>query len=143
MYDSPVDFVKKILMMALYMTLGLCLVIFVFLDKKGNGIYTLLVFPFLYVIMFMYMSRMPDVKILKREKAINKEIVFAGRFLIIEISSGVSLYKSMANIAEHYEHVGLYFREILQKVEMGTSLADALNEEVELIPSNNLKRLMW
>lgn len=143
MYESPIDFVKKIMIMSFYMTTGVSLIIFMFVSKKGMTGVLIPIFPILYVLLFFYMSRLPDVKIIKKEKEINKEIVFAGRFLILEIGSGVSLYNSIRNIGEHYPNTGEYFDRILQKVELGTSLFEALNEEVELIPSNNFKRIMW
>jgi len=143
MYERPVDFVKKIMMMAFYMTAGICLIIFMVISKRGPPYILIPLFPVFYVIMFFYMSKLPDAKIIKKEKEINKEIVFAGRFLIIEISSGVALYDAMRNIGEHYPNSGEYFNHILQKVEIGTALFDALNEEVEMVPSNNLKRIMW
>ena len=142
-YDTPMAFIKKTMIIALYMNIGIALIIFMLIAKKGLLWMLLIIFPIVQVILFTYFMHLPDVKILKKEKAINKEIVFAGRFIIIEISSGVSLYDTMKSVADHYVHVGKYFKNILQKVDIGTSLEDALNEEVELIPSNNLKRIMW
>lgn len=143
MYLSPMDFVKKTLMTAFYMSTALSLIIFILVFRKGMGGIVIPVYPILFVVLYFYMMRIPDAKIIRKEKEINKEIVFAGRFIVIEITSGVSLYDAMKNVSAHYEHVGAYFKEIIQKVEMGTSLDEALNQEVELIPSNDLKRVMW
>ncbi|MCK5025474.1 MAG: type II secretion system F family protein [Nanoarchaeota archaeon] len=142
-YDTPRAFIKKTMIMALYMSIAIEIIIFMLIAKKGMTWMLIILFPILIIILFSYFMHLPDVKIIKKEKEINKEIVFAGRFIIIEIGSGVSLYNTMISVADHYKHVGQYFKQILQKVDMGTSLEDALNEEVELIPSENLKRILW
>ena len=143
MYETPNVFAKKTLMMAFYLSAAVTITLFMFLSKTGNTVLLVPIFPILFFMLFMYMMRFPDAKILKRAKEVNKEIVFAGRFITIEIESGVTLYDTMRSVGEHYMHVGRYFRNILQKVDMGTSMEDAINEEIELVPSENLKRLMW
>jgi len=89
------------------------------------------------------MMRLPDIKISRREKDISREIIFAGRFLVIELESGVPLYNALSNLSKNYEVIGSYVREIINKVDLGTSLEDALNEAAELIPSNDLRRILW
>jgi flagellar protein FlaJ len=95
------------------------------------------------MVMFFYMIRLPDVRISKKEKDISKEIVFAGRFIIIELESGVPLYNAMVNVSKNYEVIGKYFKEITDKVDLGTSMEDALNEAVEFIPSNDFRKILW
>ena len=104
----------------------------------------LLVFPpILFVVLFVYLLRLPDVKISKKAKDINKEVVFAGRYIVIEIVSGVPLYNAMHNASRNYETIGKYFREITNKVDLGTSMEDALNEAVEDMPSKDFRRILW
>ena len=86
---------------------------------------------------------MPDIKISKKEKDISKEIVFAGRYLVIEIQSGVPLYNAMVNMSKNYEIIGHYFKEVTDKVDFWTSMEDALNEAVEFIPSKDFRRILW
>ena len=99
--------------------------------------------PLIFTAIFFYMLKAPDVIITRREKEISKEVVFAGRFLIIELESGVPIYDCFINISQNYEVIGKYFKEITNKVNMGTAVEDALNEAVELIPSNDLRRIIW
>ena len=39
--------------------------------------------------------------------------------------------------------IGKYFKEITDKVNLGTSMEDALNEAVEFIPSTDFRRILW
>ena len=142
--DTPEEFIKKTLLSTFYMTTGisvLVLTIFAQLEILSNIMY--FIFPLLYVFMFSYMLKIPDVKIIKKGKEISKEIVFAGRFLIIELESGVSLYDAMVNVSKNYEVIGEYLKEITDKVSMGTTMEDAINETIETTPSSNLTKVLW
>ncbi|MDD5086454.1 MAG: type II secretion system F family protein [Candidatus Nanoarchaeia archaeon] len=141
---SPQEFIKRTFLSAFYMTTGigvLILVIMTELEIFSKMMY--LIFPLLYVFMFYYMMKVPDVKVIMKGKSISKEIVFAGRFLVIELESGVSLYDAMINVSKNYEVIGGYFKEIIDRVSMGTSMEDAINETIELTPSSNLTKVLW
>src|SRR3989338_5416451 len=138
------DFYKKTFLSAFYMTTGLVVFLFLVLAKLDILRGTLFLFvPIIFFVMFFYIIRLPDVKISKKEKEISKEIVFAGRFIIIELESGVPLYNAMLNVSKNYETIGRYFKEITNKVDLGTSMEDALNEAVEFIPSNDFRKILW
>ena len=144
MEDKPEDFIKKTFVSAFYMTTGLVIALFLVLAKlnvlKG---FLFFIVPIVFIVMFFYMIRLPDVKISKKEREISKEIVFAGRFIIIELESGVPLYNAMLNVSRNYETIGRYFKEITDKVDLGTSMEDALDEAVEFIPSNDFRKILW
>ena len=142
--DKPEDFIKKTFVSAFYMTTGLVVALFLVLAKFNvlKGIMFVFV-PVIFFVMFFYMIRLPDVKISKKEREISKEIVFAGRFIIIELESGVPLYNAMVNVSKNYEVIGRYFKEITDKIDLGTSMEDALNEAVEFIPSNDFRKILW
>jgi flagellar protein FlaJ len=99
--------------------------------------------PIVWAIFFNYFIKAPNVKIHKLEKSINKEIVFASRFLIIEIESGVPIYNCFVNISRVYPAIGVYLKGIVDRVNMGTSMEDAINEAIEMVPSSNLRKFLW
>ena len=144
MEDKPEDFIKKTFISAFYMTTGLVVALFLVLAKfevlKGL---MFLIIPIIFAIMFFYMLKLPELKISRKEKEISSEIVFAGRFIIIELESGVPLYNAMVNVSKNFRIIGQYFREITDKVDLGTSMEDALNEAVEFVPSNDLRKILW
>ncbi len=144
MEEKPEDFIKKTFISAFYMTTGLVVALFLVLAKLEilKGIMFLII-PIIFVIMFFYMLKLPELKISRKEKDISKEIVFAGRFIIIELESGVPLYNAMINVSKNFKIIGQYFKEITDKVDLGTSMEDALNEAVEFVPSNDLRKILW
>ena len=144
MEEKPEEFIKKTFISAFYMTTGIVVTLFLFLAKFEalKGVF-LLIIPVIFVVMFFYMLKLPDLKISKKEKEAGKEIVFVGRFIIIELESGVPLYNTMVNVSKNFKVVGQYFKEITDKVDLGTSMEDALNEAVEFIPSNDMRKILW
>ncbi|MBI2107984.1 type II secretion system F family protein [Candidatus Woesearchaeota archaeon] len=141
---SPEEFIKRTFLSAFYLTTGTVVFIFLVLSKLNllKGV-LFIVPPIIFFAMFSYMMRLPDIKISKREKEISREVVFAGRFLVIELESGISLYDAMVNVAKNYEVIGAYFREITDKISLGTSMEDALNEAVEVVPSDDFRKILW
>jgi len=133
------EYMKRTFLSALYLSAGLILIAFLF----SKAFMVLLGFPIIFIIAFAYLSRVVDVKIGKQKKEIDKEILFAGRFLIIELESGVPLYDTFKNMSNNYETIGPYFDEIVDKIDFGTSMEDALNEVISATPSPNLRKVLW
>lgn len=141
---APEEFVKRTFLSSFYMTTGLAVSLVLMLAKFNVLKGAMIIFvPVIFLVLFSYMLKLPDVKISKKEKSISREIIFAGRHLIIELESGVPLYNALVNVSKNYEVVGRYFKEIIDKVDLGTSMEDALTEAVEYIPSDDFRRLLW
>lgn len=136
---SPEQYIKETVFYAVFLSISISIIVFMF----TKSFTALLVFPVLFVIMFFYMFKRVYVKSKKLDEQISKEVVFAGRFLIIELESGIPLYNTFENIGKNYKYVGLYFNNIIEKVRLGTSLEDAINETVDMCPSENLRKLLW
>ncbi|MBN2457551.1 type II secretion system F family protein [Candidatus Woesearchaeota archaeon] len=143
-YD-PETFVKRTFMSSFMLSFGFS-VLFIggMLSSMGKSIgIAFLLFPVCLAVFFNYFIKAPDVKIKKSEKAINKEIVFASRFMIIEIESGVPIYNCFINLSKVYPAVGKYLGGVVDRVNMGTSIEDAINEAIELVPSGDLRKVLW
>ena len=141
---NPEDFIKRAFLSAFYMTTGIVVFLALILAKFDVLKSIMLLFiPIIFFMFFFYMLKFPEVKISKKEREISKEIVFAGRHLIIELESGVPLYNALINVSKNYKVVGGYFKEIINKVDLGTNIEDALTEAVEYVPSNDFRRLLW
>lgn len=139
MAESPEKFLKRIVKTSFMASLGLCVVLFLFFKSVA----VLLALPILLLFMFAYFKRIPDIKIAKYRRGISREIVFAGRFLIIELEAGVPPYEAFKNMARNYKVIGIYFQEMVSKIALGTSIEDAINETIENVPSDELKKILW
>ncbi len=144
MDETPEHFVKKTLLSSFYLTMGFSVFLFGILAKTSfPKLMLLLILFFAFCMVFLYMLRVPDVKIMKERRLVDREIVFVARFLTIEIESGVTLYMAMRNVVHNYEAAGKYFKEIVDSVDVGTSLEDAMNQVIERSPSWNFRRILW
>jgi flagellar protein FlaJ len=137
--EEPEHYVKKTFSTAIVLTLGLLIIVFAFFKKPV----ILLFAPPIFLFSFFYFIRFVDVKIEKMKRHINQELVFAGRFLIIELESGVPLYNAFINLGKNYEVIGPFFNEVVEKINLGTTMEEALNEAITLTPSPELRKLMW
>ncbi len=144
MNEKPEEFVRKVFFSAFYMTTGIMLILFTLMLKLNvlKGI-LLVVFPIIFVLTFLYMLKMPDVIILRKEREINREIVFAGKFLIIEMESGVPLYNAIVNVSKSYDAIGKHFKEIVDRIDVGTPIEEAITETIETTPSHHFRKLLW
>ncbi len=93
--------------------------------------------------MIYYNLNKPHFNIIKAEKYVEREIVSAIRFLILELKSERSLYGALQNVAKNFSLVGIYFDEIIDAVKFGMTLEQALTEAVEDCPSSHLRNLYW
>lgn len=139
MNEEPEHYVKKTFSTAIFLTIGLMIIAFSFFKKPA----ILLFAPPIFLFSFFYFIRFVDVKIEKMKRHINQELVFAGRFLIIELQSGVPLYNAFVNLGKNYEVIGPFFNEVVEKINLGTTMEEALNEAITLTPSPELRKLMW
>ena len=140
-YDVK-TFLKRTLIVSLYSTIGLSFVIFVMATTFQNNAFYILI-PIIFLMSFFYFMKLPDVIIRKNERAIGSELVFAGRFLIIELESGVPMYNALINLSKNYNFIGKYFKQIIDKVNMGSTMEEAISEVIEETPSKNFRKLLW
>ncbi len=138
-HDTPEEYLRKTFIVAAMTAAAICLILFFF----TSSLFAFLFWPLLLAVTFTYFFNLVQMRIQKINKQISREIVFAGRFLIIELESGVPLYNAFKNLSKNYETTGKFFAEIIERVDLGTSLEEAINEAVNLAPSNDLRRLFW
>lgn len=137
--DSPEYYLRKTVTLGALLGFAIALVAFGFTKSP----LALLLFPPAAAIFSLYFYRAVDLQIQKESRMINQELVYATRYLIIQLESGIPIYATFDNIGRNYEHVGKYFREINEKMNLGTPLTDALNETIETVPSDELRKILW
>jgi flagellar protein FlaJ len=139
MVDTAEEYIKKSAFNAVVLAIALGFIAFMLVVKPVVFLFSLIMLP----IFYFYFLRYVDLKIDKIQKEIDREIIYAGRFLIIEIESGVSIYNAIENVEKNYVYVGKYFGDIINKVYLGTTIEDAINETMIMTPSNNLRKVLW
>ena len=139
MEDTPEYYIQKTFFLAFFVMAALEFILFGF----TKDVRALLLAPVIYLLAFIYLLHNVDLRIKRLRDEVSKEIVFAGRFLIVALESGVPMYQAFKNIAQNYGTIGTYFQEIIERVELGTPMEEAINETINNTPSPELRRMLW
>ncbi len=87
--------------------------------------------------------RIADVQILKRGKDIDKEVLFAGRFLLIKLNSGQPLINAIFEASQSWGVANKYFKEIVRDIELGTPLEQSLENAAKNSASEKFRRILY
>ncbi|MCF7861388.1 type II secretion system F family protein [Candidatus Woesearchaeota archaeon] len=138
-------FVEEIMFMSLMVSAVITVVLFLFIESwlKINIIIYPIAFAVSFGIFVTYFVNIPQIYINKHDKEINQDIIFAGRFLAIELDSGIDLYDAMLNISRNFKFIGKYFREIVEAIDLGHSIENAIENAIIDSPSENFRLILY
>ncbi len=141
---KPEEFIRKKLFHAFIVSLTLTTTLFfVLLKNQWSFLLLPLALVFSYFVIFLFLVNTPKVTARKKIREIDHEITYAGRFLLIELHGGVPLFDALRNVANNFESIGKHFQDIINRVEIGKPVEQALNEVMEITPSDNFRRLLF
>ena len=144
MNATPEEHIKKSLKSAFTMGLFAFILVF-FVTSRTNPKIGLAILAGLIVGKLMYDLSIKKVvlAINKRGKEIDRDVLFAGRFLLIKLNSGKPLINAIEEASEGFGATTDYFRDIMRNIEMGTPLEVALEEGSEYCPSPHLRKILF
>ncbi|MFH1588649.1 MAG: type II secretion system F family protein [Candidatus Diapherotrites archaeon] len=94
--------------------------------------------------LFMQLSFYPKLKVTKKVRGIEQNLMFAIRTFLIEVKSGVSLFNVMKQISiGDYGEISKEFHKTVEKIESGTIETDAIEEMASNNPSLYFRRTIW
>lgn len=138
------EFIKKILITSLIVSITITIsLLMVFLRLKISLFFSIIIFPFIFLLIFYFFIHSPKGKTNKIIREIDHEIVYVGRFLLIELSGGTPLFDAIRNVSRAYPTIGKYFKQIVDKVETGKPVDIAINEVMEITPSDNFRKVLF
>ena len=144
------DFIKNCARLAAMSTFTLNILVFFVLDSvtktTGSKAAFLLFFftvPMGLYIAFMFFIKAPEVTIIRSRKNIDAEITSAIRFLILDIKANAPFFEAFQNMSNNFDEIGKYLRDVIVRVQLGSSFEQSLNEAVELVPSESFRILLW
>jgi flagellar protein FlaJ len=152
MDDNHVEFLEKVVSSALMISAGLLLLVYAFLAERLEffletnmvmflllAIGPLLVFP---AAIFSYLMLYPEAVIIRRQRELDYEIVFAGRHIAIALKSGMPLFDTFVGAATGYGAVSREFSKIVDQVVLGVPVSQAIRDVVEYNPSKYFTRML-
>lgn len=141
---TPENFISACLKKSAMVTLGLNIALTLMLLKfEKSLIFLAISVPVVFFILFFYFMNTPKTIIKTKINEIDREIIYAGRFLLVELSAGVPLFEAMRNASKSYKYIGKHFNEILERLEIGMPIDRAIDEVLEITPADNFRKIMW
>ncbi|HYD03585.1 MAG TPA: type II secretion system F family protein [Alphaproteobacteria bacterium] len=141
---KPAEFIDESLkngfMMAMMITI---MGTFIILKNGIPIIMTVFLFGISFGLFYTIMLKRLDVAISKREKEIDRDVLFAGRFLLVKLNSGKPLINALFEASESYGVAGEYFKEIVEDIKIGTPLEDSLEKAYRTTPSKKFKKILF
>ena len=140
----PDIFVKKTVQLSFMFSIGVAVLLF-FIFSIAN-ISMLLIFPVTLVSalgLFMLFINAPKQRIAKRRRELDREVLFAGRFLLVKIHAGRPLLNALMEGASSFGVASKYFKEIVDDINMGTPIEKALDNAVKYSPSPKFRRILF
>lgn len=119
--------------------------LFFFVLQKAKLSLALLVpaFAVLFIITFEYSLLAVKAKIRKREREIDKEVIFVGRYLLVKIYSGRPLLNALIETAGSRGIASKYIKEIVDDIDTGNTIENALKNAMIYSPSDKLRRILF
>lgn len=142
--STPEDFIKKSLRSAVMSGVFIAVVAFFMMSKDAVKIFQPILLGLVAgYLMYSLSIRKVDIAIKKKAKAIDREVLFAGRFLLVKLNSGKPLINAIEEASDGFGAATEYFQGIMRDIQLGTPLEKALEKSSEYCPSDNLKKILF
>lgn len=97
-----------------------------------------------FLVFFFVLFRYPGILAAKKAAEMEKNLIFALKDLLLQISSGISLYNGIVHISKSgYGTVSEEFEKVAQAIASGTPMEEALDKMSSETKSEFLKRTVW
>lgn len=144
MKETAEQFVKKTIELTAMLSIGTLILLFFIFEVAGISLgYFFVLFPALLAGYFIFLLQSPKGIISKRRRELDQEVLFAGRFLLVKVNSGRPLLNALIEGSQSYGVSSKYFKEIVEDINMGTPIEEALDNAVKYSPSDKFRRILF
>lgn len=142
--QTPEEYVYQKLKLGLIAGFAMAILTFFLVDKTHEPYWWILVtFVLFFLLVFYSMMKTVDAKVTRRQKDIDREVLFAGRFLLVKLNSGKPLINALVDASKSYGVANKYFQSIIHEIDTGTPLEEALEKAINYSPSNRMKKILF
>ncbi len=141
--ESPYDFVKKMLINTIILTVIITVALAILLIHYGvNVILAPILGIAVYYAFFNRFIRFPIDKSKNIGKDVERNILFAARDLIIGMRSGMPLFNAMTAVSTGYGATSREFAKVIELVQLGMPIEQAIEDVSARSSSKTFKRIM-
>ncbi len=141
---EPEDYLRTTVMMSLLLATTFAFSTFLFAAGLRLSLwYVPAAFLVTFLAAYEILLRLVDVRIRKIAKDIDREVLFAGRFLLVKLNAGRPLILALKEASESYGVANKYFKEIIHDIDLGTPLEEALDKASRYSPSEEFRKIIF
>lgn len=141
---SPLEYVGKNLKTTFIFAFFFTVLFFFVLKKAGLPFFLIVpAFPVLFILIFQFSIISIKSKIRKREKEIDTEVLFVGRYLLVKLYSGRPLLNALIETSESRGIAAKYIKEIVDDIGTGSTIEDALRNAMVYSPSEKFRKILF
>jgi flagellar protein FlaJ len=145
--ESVYDFVKRMLTISVIFAVAIgavtVLVIYRILSNPAAAVVIgILVGAAVFMTAFRTFLNFPSAKGRSSSKKIERDILFAARDLIIALRSGMPLFNAITSVSSGYGEASKEFLKVVERVQLGTPLEDAIDLVVSESKSKSFRKIM-
>lgn len=138
------SFLRYVLINSMILAILLTILSFFILDKADlSKLLMIPIFVIIFFLLFKYFFLVLKVNIKKRERDIDREVLFAGRYLLVKIYSGEPLLNAIIDTSKSYGVAAKYFGEIVDEINLGTPIEKALENAIKFSPSEKFRKILF
>lgn len=144
---TPPEFVKKILINSLMIGILVIIILLILLPNFGistidSAVLAVALGSVLMFTSFQSSIKSPLMKKIQVSKHAEKDILFAAREIIISLRSGMPLFNAIVSVSQGYGDSSVGFKHIVENVQLGIPLQDAIDDAITNSKSTSFRRLM-
>jgi len=142
--QTPQEFIRRNVKFSVIYSL-LLTVLFFFVIGKAD-LPKLLLLPILIIIFFLFFGfafLKVKAQIKKRASEINREVLFAGRYLLIKLYAGRPLLNALVDTSKSYGVASKYIKEIVDDIDTGNPIEKAIEKAMNYSPSDKFRKILF
>jgi pilus assembly protein TadC len=140
----PEEFIRRTIKLTIL--LSSVITIFVFFIISTFKL-SLVIIPFVFLmsifLFFFFLLQAPKSEIKKRARELDREVLFAGRFLLVKLNSGRPLINALYDASHSYGISNKYFKEIVDDITMGTPIEKAIENAIKYTSSEKFRKILF
>jgi Flp pilus assembly protein TadB len=147
MRETTASFIRRMIFVSIATAAVLSVVIIYLLYSYNVNIVLILLAvvalpPMLFITLLNNFILYPVRKTRNEGKAIEREILFASRDLVVSMRSGLPLYNAMVTVSSGYGAASREFGKVISLVQLGESMEQAIDEVSKKSQSKTFQKLM-
>ena len=142
--SEPAAYLRKTTISALLLAGLVCFAYLLFSKSFGFSLVFFLLLAFIsFFLFYSVLVHIVDIRIRKYAREIDREVLFAGRFLLVKLNAGRPLVLALMEASKSYGVANKHFKEIVHDIDIGTPLEEAIAKATRYTPSERFRHILF